>query len=57
MRRTFEVQVSPDGNKRFSNGELRYMERISVLKVSGNYYDMEIQYGVLMREINKVKNV
>lgn len=57
MRRTFEVQVSPDGSKRFSNGELRYMERIPVLKVSGNYYDMEIQYGVLMREINKVKNV
>ena len=44
------VRVAPDGSRHFAGGELRYVENIPFLRLTGGYYEMGYQYGVLMRK-------
>ena len=44
------VRVAPDGSRHFTGGELRYVENIPFLRLTGGYYEMGYQYGVLMRD-------
>ncbi len=50
---SLEPTVLPDGTKIFDRGELKYIEGVPFLKVEGSYYDMGVQYGVLLREETK----
>ncbi|MDC7125889.1 MAG: C45 family autoproteolytic acyltransferase/hydrolase [Spirochaetales bacterium] len=36
--------------KKFEDGSLRYEHGVPVLRVSGSYYDMGLQYGVLLKD-------
>jgi hypothetical protein len=41
--------------KHFDRGEVRYFDGVPVIKLEGSYYDMGLQYGVLMKkEMNRV---
>lgn len=39
-----------DGIRRFGGGELRYIGQIPFLRLSGSYYEMGFDYGVLLRD-------
>lgn len=41
--------VSEANVRRFHQGELRYVDAIPLLRLSGDHYEMGLQYGVLMR--------
>ncbi|RPJ37379.1 MAG: hypothetical protein EHM21_18120, partial [Chloroflexi bacterium] len=39
-----------DGIRRFGQGELRYFGQVPFLRLSGSYYEMGYDYGVLLRD-------
>ena len=45
-----EVVTLDNGTKQFRGGELRYVEGIAFLKLSGTDYEMGLQHGVLIKE-------
>jgi len=48
IRGTYQAIVT-DGVKQFEGGTLRYIENVPFLSISGSYYDMGLQYGVLLK--------
>ncbi|MFW6028931.1 MAG: C45 family autoproteolytic acyltransferase/hydrolase [Halanaerobiales bacterium] len=48
--KNYEVVVINENIKEFEGGELSYNEEIPYLKLSGSYYEMGLQYGVLLKE-------
>ena len=45
-----EVITLDNGTKQFRGGELKYVEGIAFLKLSGTDYEMGLQHGVLLKE-------
>jgi len=52
----YENKISIENSiKHFDRGEVRYFDGIPVIKLEGSYYNMGLQYGVLMKkELNQV---
>ncbi len=52
----YEPIIIDKNTRKFNKGELKYIDKIPYLKVHGSYYEMGLQYGVLMRDKIKLLN-